>query len=223
MIRGSPALADTPLESYHGRVRSEIFPLVPDRAGRLLDVGGGLGHTARALVAAGKAAEAGVIDLVEAEAGPLGLAFHETATLEDHASVGAILAARGPFDTVLCLDVLEHVSDPWGLVALLHRHLAPGGAIVASIPNANNYRLVGPLVLRGRWDLEEEGIRDRTHLRWFVRETAVALMTSSGLVLEEVVRKPTPGRKVAAFRAASFGLLDRFTDLQFLIRVRDPG
>jgi hypothetical protein len=98
--------------------------------------------------------------------------------------------------------------------------LAPEGVIVASIPNIRYFTATFPLFFHGRWDLEDSGIRDRTHLRWFVRETAIALMTSSGLVLEKVVEHPGGGGKVRLFRALTLGLFNEFTNLQYLIRVR---
>jgi len=38
------------------------------------------------------------------------------------------------YDAVLCLDVLEHVPDPPGLVAALARILRPGGVLIVSAP-----------------------------------------------------------------------------------------
>ena len=119
--------------------------------------------------------------------------------------------------------MLEHLRDPWSVVRLLHGGLAPGGVIVASIPNVRNFTALAPLLFRNRWRLTDAGVLDRTHLRFFVRESAVELMTSSGLVLEEVRARPSGGRRVRAFRAVTAGLMNSFTDLQYLIRVRNAG
>jgi 2-polyprenyl-3-methyl-5-hydroxy-6-metoxy-1,4-benzoquinol methylase len=40
------------------------------------------------------------------------------------------------FDVVLCADVLEHLRDPWGLLARLRPFLAPGGRLIVTLPNA---------------------------------------------------------------------------------------
>jgi hypothetical protein len=38
-----------------------------------------------------------------------------------------------------------------------------------------NFRALAPLVFRNRWTLTDAGVLDRTHLRFFVRASAVAL------------------------------------------------
>src|SRR4029079_18260338 len=43
-------------------------------------------------------------------------------------------AWEGKFDTVVCLNVLEHVKDPHVALANMHRALAPGGRLVLYVP-----------------------------------------------------------------------------------------
>jgi 2-polyprenyl-3-methyl-5-hydroxy-6-metoxy-1,4-benzoquinol methylase len=209
--------------SYHALTRLDVLQVVPRAGGALLDVGGGVGATAAHLKNEGYVERAGVVDLVTHDAAANGLDFHHKANLEDPDALAAVFEKEGPFKVILCLDVLEHLSDPWSLVKSLHSMLAKDGVIVASIPNIRFYKASFPLFFRGRWDLESSGILDRTHLRWFVRDTAVQLMTSSGLKLEAVVDKPGGGRKIRLIRTATFGLLNEFTNLQYLIRVRNAN
>jgi Methyltransferase domain len=90
--------------------------------------------------------------------------------------------ARTPFDTILCLDVLEHMVDPWQVVhRLVTQHLAPGGTLVVTVPNIQHHTVVLPLLLKGRWQYEEAGILDRTHLRFFSRHSAVSLLAHTDL------------------------------------------
>ena len=206
---------------YHALVREDVVPLVPSGGGTLLDLGGGTGATALRLRELGRAARVGVADRVDG--GEVGLDFLHTGDVEDPDFLDRLIAAEGPFQTILCLDVLEHLRDPWSVVRRLHTGLTPGGTMIASIPNVRNFAALGPLLLRNRWQLTDAGILDRTHLRFFVRESAVDLMTSSGLTLEDLRAKPSGGRKVRLFRAVTAGLLNSFTDLQYLIRVRNTG
>ena len=68
--------------------------------------------------------------------------------------------------------------NPWGAVdRLVSRYLAPGGALVVSLPNVRHYSVVLPLLLQGRWDYEDAGLLDRTHLRFFTRDTAIHLLS----------------------------------------------
>jgi SAM-dependent methyltransferase len=48
------------------------------------------------------------------------------------------------YDCVLSQDVLEHVDDPWQLVGLLRRLLAPGGLLAIGTPNASAIDLMRP-------------------------------------------------------------------------------
>ena len=218
-VSAAPTTGVAPRLDYHALVRHDIFPLVPAARGTLLDVGGGVGATTAALKAAGRASKAGVIDIVPTDCAAPGLDFHMSGNLERDDVLERTIAAHGPFDTILCLDVLEHLADPWTTVARLTTALTPGGCIVASLPNVRHYSVTAPLVLAGKWQLEDAGILDRTHLRWFVRETAIALLTSSGLTLQEIVDKPRGGRRDTVLQAATFGLLKGFFTYQYLIRV----
>jgi SAM-dependent methyltransferase len=46
----------------------------------------------------------------------------------------AEVSTRGPFDAVLCLDVIEHIEDDRGALAELRAALRPGGTLVLSVP-----------------------------------------------------------------------------------------
>lgn len=205
---------------YHKHIREEIIPLVPDAGGTLLDVGGGVGATAARLKHLGKAQRVGVIDLIDSSMEGVTKDFSYSGNIEDARFLDSVIEAEGPFQTILCLDVLEHLVDPWAIVGRLHKALVPGGVIVASIPNVRHYSAFLPLAFQDRWDLADDGILDRTHLRFFVRSTAIELMTCSGLKLEEVRGNLVGGRKVKLARALSLGMLNSFTYLQYLIRVR---
>lgn len=217
-MTGTPELR----EDYHALVREDVFPLVPSGGGTLLDVGGGVGATAAKLRELGYFDKVGVADRVAHNVTSLGLDFRHSGDLEDGDFLDDVIGAEGPFQCILCLDVLEHLRDPWGIVKQLHAALVPGGVIVASLPNVRNYKVLLPLAFRNRWTLTDAGVLDRTHLRFFVRSTAIDLMTSSGLVVDKVASNPSGGRAVRLFRALTLGQLNSFTDLQYLIRVHRP-
>jgi 2-polyprenyl-3-methyl-5-hydroxy-6-metoxy-1,4-benzoquinol methylase len=209
--------------NYHDLVRTDVTPHVPKSGGTLLDLGGGTGATADYLKRNGHADRIGVVDMVEPGQGGPELDFSYQGDLEDSAFIDSVIAEQGPFNLVLLLDTLEHLVDPWSLVAQLHSGLAPGGVIVASIPNVRNYTVILPLMFRNRWTLLDAGILDRTHLRFFVRSSAIELMTNSGLTVESVNTSASGGRKVALFRRLTFGLLNSFTDRQYIVCVRRVG
>ena len=209
-----------PMRGYHDLVRGDVLPHVTARGGTLVDIGGARGGTALAARQQGLADRVGVFDLMAPPAEESDLDFSARVDLEDHEAVAELLETHGPFDTILTLDILEHLVDPWRMVELLHSHLKPDGVIVASIPNVQHYSVTWPLLSRGEWELQDKGVLDRTHLRFFVRTTAVRLMTSSGLAVEAVVGRRSGGRLARLIDRVTLGRLSGFFDLQFIVRVR---
>lgn len=205
-------------QHYHDLVRSDVIPFVLPRGGTLLDVGGGIGGTAIELKDLGLADRVGVIDLVRPQKDRPGLDFRYAGDLGAEDPLATAILQEGPFQTILCLDILEHLIDPWTMVRRLHSALAAGGQLIASIPNVRNYQVLLPLLFRGEWNLADAGLLDRTHLRFFVRGSAAELMTSSGLHLDLIVGKPSSRRRDKLIRKLSMGSLDEFLVYQWIIR-----
>jgi methionine biosynthesis protein MetW len=101
------------------------------------------------------------------------------ASLEDPATLDAI-AARGPFDVVLATDVLEHLRDPEPVVAALSRFVGPRGLAIVAVPNVATWSSRWRLLTRGTWDYAEDGLLDRTHLRFFTWDTIHRLVEQHG-------------------------------------------
>lgn len=164
---------------YFNFVRRDIEALLPARAERVLEVGCGAGATLQWLRSAGLA---GHTTGVEPAADAAAVARTRVdrlleGTLEQHLSA---LPQEG-FDLVLCLDVLEHLVDPWQAARDLRALLRPGGTMIVSLPNVRNHRVVLPLLLGGHWEYRDAGIMDRTHLRFFSHHGARELLEGAGL------------------------------------------
>ncbi|MEI4789856.1 bifunctional glycosyltransferase family 2 protein/class I SAM-dependent methyltransferase [Bacillus sp. FJAT-53060] len=78
------------------------------------------------------------------------------------------------FDAVIFSDVLEHVSDPWQIIAQAHNSLKPGGVIICCLPNMMHAEVLLPL-MTGDFTYRDVGILDRTHMRFFTPKTMRAL------------------------------------------------
>lgn len=74
-------------------------------------------------------------------------------------------------DAMIFGDVLEHTADPIRVLGIARQHLKPGGIAIISVPNIAHFR-VRLRLLMGRFEYQEWGIMDRTHLRFFTRATA---------------------------------------------------
>ncbi len=91
---------------------------------------------------------------------------------------------RGKFDYVMAGDLIEHLRDPWSFVKKMKEVLKPGGKFLASIPNVAHISNVYGL-LHGFWNYTDEGLLDRTHLRFFTRNTIFEMFQDAGFRIEE--------------------------------------
>ena len=88
-------------------------------------------------------------------------------------------------DVLLFGDVLEHMVDPWRDLAFVARGIAPGAQVIASIPNVQHWTIIRDL-LAGKWEYQDEGLLDRTHLRFFTLDSIRKLFEQAGLQVHEV-------------------------------------
>ena len=202
--------------SYHDHVRRDVVPFVPTTGGRLLDVGGGIGATAALLKAQGIVEKAGTADMVDPATALDTLDFAYQGNLDDEGFLKGIFREQGPFQLILALDVLEHLIDPWSTARVLADMLDTGGYLVASIPNVRHWRTSANLLLGGKWAYTEHGTLDRTHLRFFVRNTAVELVSGAGLTVQSV-NSPSTGPRAALLDRLTFGRLRDLTAMQYVV------
>jgi hypothetical protein len=97
----------------------------------------------------------------------------------------------GPYEAIVYGDVLEHLSDPLGVLLKLDQALTPGGVVVISVPNVAHV-WVRLSLLVGRFDYVSRGILDRSHLRFFTRRTLLDLVGAAGLEVTELSVTPAP-------------------------------
>ncbi len=207
-------------ESYFAFVRKDIEPLLPPRAGRVLEVGCGGGATLAWLKASGRAGWTVGIELFADAAAVARERLDELYEGDVDQHLGRF--APGTFDLVLCLDVLEHLVDPWGTLRRLQSLLRPGGQIIVSLPNVRHHSIVLPLLLSGKWRYEDAGIMDRTHLRFFSRETAIDLLQQAGLQLADECPTYAWGSRDKWKDLLTFGVFRNLLSFQYLLRARKP-
>jgi O-antigen biosynthesis protein len=86
------------------------------------------------------------------------------------------------FDAIVAADVLEHLRDPLKVLLELKKFLAPDGSFVISFPNVA-HGSVRLSLLSGRFDYQDIGLLDSTHLRFFTRESFEQLLDEAELGL----------------------------------------
>ncbi len=83
------------------------------------------------------------------------------------------------YDIIIAADVIEHLRDPERTLAQCRALLKPDGRLLLSVPNIGHAALVADLI-DGRFEYRADGLLDRTHLRFFTRESLVRLLRDAG-------------------------------------------
>jgi 2-polyprenyl-3-methyl-5-hydroxy-6-metoxy-1,4-benzoquinol methylase len=161
---------------YYSNSRPDLVADLPRPLGSVLDVGCGEGAVGRLLRSEGAERLTGIE--IDPEAARVAREFYDE--VAEGAVEDVLPTLSGPFDAILCYDVLEHLVDPSAVLARLRTLAAPGGHLHVSVPNARHFSLVKDLVVRGTFGYTDWGHRDNTHLRWFTRRDIVAAVEAAG-------------------------------------------
>ena len=121
------------------------------------------------------------------------------------------------YDLVLVLDVLEHLQDPWLVLKTINKWLTPGGKIIASIPNSGNWYVVKKL-LNNRFEYEDRGLLDKTHLRFFTLHTIENMFAQAGLKITALTdTNDLFIPKIRFFNTITFGLFRKQFIRQYIL------
>jgi len=201
---------------YYGHPRREMGPFVPGEARRVLDIGCGAGAFAAGLKESRKNS-GGDLEIwgVEMcpEAAKLAAEVMDKILSGDFSSVLPELP-EGSFDCIVLNDVLEHMVHPDDILRRIKPLLAKGGVVVASIPNVRHFFNVVNLALGGRWDYTDEGILDRTHLRFFTRDSMKRMFQDTGYRVDTMQGINATGS--LKFKLVNLLTLGRWSDMKYL-------
>jgi len=184
---------NTSIPQYFQNIRDDIVSLVPDDAVDILEIGCAAGMTGNELKKRPGIYVAGVeLDHRAAV---------EAKKVLDEVVEGNIETLKLPFkekrfDCILFADVLEHLIDPLAVLKKTRKLLRANGTVIASIPNVQYLGLVNQLV-EGNWTYQDEGILDRTHLRFFTYHEIVKLFDEAGYRISSINETLDPQYKDA--------------------------
>ena len=207
--------------SYYHLVRREIAPLLPKSPTRILEVGAGSGGTLNWLKTLYPYAQTTAVEINPA--------------LRDQLERNADVVIIGPIDDntsqlqnyglILLLDVLEHLPDPSATLKTLSKMLTPGGHVIVSVPNVAHLSVSLPLLLRRQFRYQDAGILDRTHLRFFVEDTAVELLNQADLIVTAALISGTQGPRAKFLNYLSFGMCRHYLAKQYIMlgQLGEPG
>jgi 2-polyprenyl-3-methyl-5-hydroxy-6-metoxy-1,4-benzoquinol methylase len=214
-------MVDTKQDWYYGFVRKDIAPVVPEYAENVLEVGCGAGATLQWLKECGRAGRISGIELNH-EAAELAFTRLDKVYAGD-ANMHMKNLRPESHDLVLCLDVLEHLKDPWQTLKQIFELVRPGGHVVVSLPNVRHRSVLMPLLFKGQWQYTEAGIMDRTHLRFFTRQSALEMLQQAGFSVSKVHSNYSWRNNWDKWKdILSFGLFNEFLTFQYIIRAEKP-
>lgn len=175
-----------PHDVYYHELRTPLLALARGNPKRVLEVGCAAGRTLAYFKEQGAEFVAGIE--IASEVAEIARARPGV----DEILVGSIEQITLPynehtFDLVIAGHVLEHLVDPWSVLKKLHGLLKPGGQLIGALPNIRYHSVVLPLLFKGRWQYQQTGIMDWTHLRFFSYSTIQDLLTSTGFQVDAIV------------------------------------
>ncbi|MFN0218023.1 MAG: methyltransferase domain-containing protein [Hyphomicrobium sp.] len=170
--------------SYFANARIDFVARLPaDPTATILEIGCGNGATGALALSAGRCERYVGVELVESVAAEAQGVLSEV--LVGNVEVLDFYWPPASFDAILMSEVLEHLVEPEQVVRRLARFVRPGGLLLASSPNISHWRVIRELIC-GRFHQADQGVFDRTHLRWFTPETFAAMFETAGFRILEI-------------------------------------
>lgn len=169
-------MEQTPIHDIHNH---DLLRMMPAHAMNILEIGCSSGALARefkkinpACHYTGLDIEPSYVELAKRHCDVVGVSNIET-------EGAAFYNAHVDKDCWVFADTLEHLRDPWKVLREIRNIMPSYGAVVASIPNAQHWSVFAKLSM-GDFRYADNGIFDRTHLRWFTRQTINEMFHEAG-------------------------------------------
>ena len=120
------------------------------------------------------------------------------------------------FDVIILADILEHILNPEDMLKKMHEYRTLKSNIFLSIPNSGHwyFRLK---VFFGKFDYEENGLFDKTHIKFFTLKTIRELILKSNFEIIDLDYSSIPWENITKLKILrkSLGRIERL-----LIKVR---
>lgn len=190
-------------ESYFGNPRRDYVAALPvNPRAAILELGCGSGATGALALKEGKCGVYVGVELVE----PMAKAAASRLTTVHHGNIETLELPyeKASFDALVMSEVLEHLVAPEIVLRRVTELLKPSGLVFASSPNIAHWRPIYDLIL-GRFEYEESGLMDRTHLRWFTPASFQRMFEDAGIVVDHL----GPLVEVSKPKKIIFGLLGK--------------
>ena len=175
-----------PVPAYYNQINPVLLSRLPAGLGVVVELGCAAGALGAAYKAENPQCHWHGVELSEAAAAAARQRLDQVLVADLDAGDPLDRLDLPRIDALVYGDVLEHLRDPWELLNRQSARLGAGGLVLACIPNVQHWSVIGRL-LQGRWDYVDEGLLDRSHLRWFTRKSMVEMIEAAGLQIREMV------------------------------------
>jgi 2-polyprenyl-3-methyl-5-hydroxy-6-metoxy-1,4-benzoquinol methylase len=187
--------------NYYGNVNPDLLAKIPVTAKRVLEVGCGSARLGEAFKAISPLSKYFGVELFESAAKEAAKVLDGVLCANIEQDTSVTLKLSPSFDALVFGDVLEHLQDPWKVLTELRQYIEPGGSCIACVSNVAHWSLVSGL-LQGKWDYQDAGLLDRTHLRFFTLDSAVQMFQKAGwTLLDAAPRNLWPDKTELALKA----------------------
>ena len=149
---------------------------------RVLEIGCACGATLREIGAQNPSARLYGVELNE-KAAEIAAPYATILSMDVERLDPSQVAER--FDYIVMGDVIEHLQNPWKAIENMRELLAPGGEVIASIPNVGHISNLYE-VLSGNWTYKSMGLLDRTHLRFFTKKEIIKLFQEAQFDIQDM-------------------------------------
>lgn len=166
-----------------GNFRQDVYNMIPAGTGRVLEFGYGDGSL---LLRLKRDKGCGQV---------FGIEINERTTLElfdggwgldlNDPECDIPQQYHSSFDYLVSMNTLEHIFDPWYVLAKLRQYLVPGGKAILEVPNVQCWESAYR-ILCGDFPYCSGAHFDFTHVRWYTLQSFAEVLGKAGFEVEGV-------------------------------------
>lgn len=186
-------MSQTPVHEFHN---PDLLDIIPWGANKLIEVGCSSGAMAREFKKISPHCHYRGIEIDPDYAKLAERYCDQSLVLDIEAADETFWKANADRDCWIFGDALEHLRDPWRILHQVRSVMPPNASIAACIPNAQHWSLQAKLSI-GDFRYEDSGLLDRTHLRFFSRQTILEMFNHAGFTVTACIPRifEEPGRE----------------------------
>ena len=170
---------DVSRQRYFDNVRIDLVEMISGTNLSVLEIGSADGATLATLKKRGIARDCTGVELLKLSGQVQHRDYIDELIIGDIEQIASTLP-QGRFDLILCADVLEHLVNPWATLSQIRSCLKPHGSVIASIPNICYIGAIKRIFIDRDFQYANQGIFDRTHLRFFCKRNIISLFSEAG-------------------------------------------